>query len=174
MHVAQIASEQRVAQLVTVLGELKRLHDELAIVVQRKLDAMRAANADAIRSTCSREEFLAQKIREQDGLRRQLLELVGTQMGLAGEVARAMTVTELADRVGEPARSRLLVLAAALRERVRATADTNRVVGLVSHEMLKHFRQVYGVMAEANRAPGLYSRRGRNENPAITVFEAVG
>lgn len=161
--------------MVKVLSELKRLHDELAVVVREKLSAMRKADTDAMRSAVAREEFLAQRIHEQDGLRKQIVQLIGEQTGIPAAQARAMTVSEFAGRVAEPSRSQLLVLAAALREKVKETAEANRVAAIVSQEMLKHFRRIYQVMARANVVPGVYSWTGRTElRPGSTVFEAVG
>ncbi len=168
--------DKRVGQVVQVLSELKHLHDELALVVRRKLDAMRAADTDALRSAVAREEFLAQRIREQDGLRRQIVELIGAALGRSAAESRAMTVSELAECLGEPARSRLLLLAGALRERVRETGELNRVAGAVSREMLRHFRHVFQVMAQASPpSGGVYTRSGFTETrTGMSVFEAVG
>lgn len=166
--------EQRLDQLVTVLGELRRLYDELAVVVRNKLTAMRKAETDAIRSACSREEFLTQKIAEQDGLRKQILDLIGELLILGDRKGRTLTITELNGYISEPYRSRLVGLAAALRSRLEETAEMNRVAAIVSHEMVKHFHQVYEVMARANESAGLYSRTGQAvTRPAVTVFDAV-
>jgi hypothetical protein len=171
---AQPQVEQRVGQLTQVLGEMKRLHDELAVVVRNKLAAMRAADADRLRSATSREEFLTGRLREQDGLRKQLLELIGATFGIDPKAARQMCVRDLADRVAEPMRSRLLGLAAALRERVTETAEVNRVAAVVTHEMLKHFRSVYETMARATASAGVYSRTGQTERcTEMNVFNAV-
>jgi len=168
-------NEQRMAQVATVLGELKRLHGELGFVVQQKLDAMRKADTDAIHAATAREEFLAQRIREQEGLRRQILQLIGEANGMPAARARAMTIRELAELAAEPLRSRLLAAGAALRETVVETAERNRVAAIVSQEMLKHFRQVYQVMARTNGVQGGYSWTGRAETrPGMAVFEAVG
>jgi len=171
---ATVTVERRVEQLETVLGELRRLHDELSLVVRNKLESIRKADTDAIRSATTREEFLIGRIREQDGMRKQLLELIGKALDVPAPRARVMTIREVAAHVTEPARSRLLALAAALRERVRETAEGNRVAAVVSHEMLRHFRQVYEVMARVDDSPAVYSRTGRAERRCGTnVFDAV-
>jgi hypothetical protein len=172
--VASVTIEQRIEQLTTVLGELKRLHDELWLVVRNKLEAMRKADTDAIRSATAREEFLIRRMREQDGLRKQLLELIGKLVNIPAPQARRMAVSEVADYAKEPVKSQLLALAAALRDRVKETAEGNRVAAVVSHEMLKHFRQVYDVMAQVDQGPAVYSRTGQAERRTGTsVFDAV-
>lgn len=173
---ASLSVEKRVGQVVKVLGELKRLHDELAVVLKGKLEAMRKANTDALRSATTREEFLLQRIREQDGLRQQLMDLVGELVGWPPGEARTATVSRLAGHVAEPLRSQLLALAAALRERVQETAESNRVAAMISGEMLRHFRRVFQTMAQGNpRQAGVYSRTGLADTRAATkVFEAVG
>lgn len=171
---ATTSVDRRVEQVIAMLGEMKALHDELCMVVKRKLDALRRADVDAIQSATAREDFLARRIHECDGMRKQVMELIATSMGVARSHAREMTVSELADRVGEPASSRLVVLAAALRDRIRETAEANRVAALITQEMLKHFRHVYDVMATANQQPGVYTRSGSAApRRAVSVFEAV-
>ncbi len=173
---AGVSYEKRVEQVVRVLDELKHLHDELAVVVKGKIQAMRAADTDALRSAVAREGFLTQRIREQDGLRRQIMELVGELLGLSPDEAGRMTVSELAQRTVEPARSRLLAVAAAIREKAQEAARANEVAAMITAEMLKHFRHVFEVMAQVDaREVGLYSRTGRTEaRAAMSVFEAVG
>lgn len=166
--------EQRLDQLLTVLGEIKRLYDELGVVVQAKLEAMRRADADGIRSACSREEFLTRRLGEQDGLRKQILDLLGESLALGERRGRTLTLREVGERVGEPWRSRLLSVAAALKAKLEETAERNRVAALVSQEMVKHFRQVYEVMAQSNQTVTLYSRTGKPEARASrAVFDAV-
>lgn len=166
--------EQRLEQLVKVLSDLRHLYEELSLVVKKKLAAMREADIDGIRSACAREEFLVQRIGERDGLRRQICDLVGQELTLGDRQGRSLTLREMSSLVAEPWRSRLLGLAGALRARLEETAETNRVAAMVSHEMVKHFRHLYEVMAQANQTVLFYSRTGQAESKGSRpVFDAV-
>lgn len=169
------ALQKRVAQLVTLLEEIRRLYEELGGVIQRKLEGMRRADTEAMASASNRERFLTGRLRERDGLRRQLMELIGDQLGLPAADARSMTVSDVASRVGEPLAGRLTALADSTRTLMQQTAEGNRLAGLVGKEMLGHFRQVYASLTSGASRNGVYSRSGRPETTGLTqMFEATG
>jgi len=171
----RIIPDANAEALIRVLTELKRLHEELALVVQNKLDAMRRADTQAIGSAVAREEFLIGRIRDQESLRRRLLDGIARDPDRSTASAQPLTAAELAARLHEPYRSRLLGLAAGLRACVRQTEEANRVAAIISAEMIRHFRQIYQVMAAAGSSPGVYARNGRPQaGGGASVFEAVG
>jgi len=189
--VASQFNEKRVDELITVLAELKGLHDELLVVLRAKLDAMRRADAERMQSCGARERFLAERIRQREGLRRQLAEIVADGLGLhervgaetAGRQAKpterrateAITVSRLAERIGEPRRTRLTVLAAQIREAIEQVDRVNRVVALVAMEMAEHFRRVREVMISAGIEQDVYLPTGTRARVGVShVIDAVG
>ncbi len=172
---AEKVIESRSGELVTLLGELKGLHEELLRFIEQKLEAMRRADTEKLNACLSREQFLAQRIAEREGLRQQLVQLIGRAMDLTQDQTERLTVKDIADRVAEPRRGQLLGLAAGIRQTLQAIHARNQVAALVTDEMLKHFRQVYTVMAKSGPSTGRYSPAG---TPATDrprqVFEAVG
>jgi hypothetical protein len=169
------AVHKRVSQLAALLEDIHGLYDELHGVIQRKLEGMRRADAEAMSAASSRERFLTGRLRERDGLRKQLLEHIGSQLGLDPGAARCMTVSEVASHVGEPLAGRLSALAASIRPLMQRTAEANRVAALAGREVLGHFRRVYTTLAASGAEPGTYSRSGRAEALHSTrVFEVTG
>jgi hypothetical protein len=157
------------------LGDLKKLHDELLAVIQHKLGAMRNADMETINSCLAREQFLVNRIRQQEGLRQQLVQLIGKELGVAAPPSGAISLPRLVERLDEPRRGQLLSLAAGLRGAMQAIDGCNKVAALVTSEMLKHFRQVCMAIAQAGHSAGTYSQAGRmNSEASVGVFEAVG
>jgi hypothetical protein len=167
--------ESRSGELAFLLSDLKKLHEELLAVIQHKLAAMRRADADAINSCLAREQFLVGRIRQQEGLRQQLVQLIGKELGLTPEQAVRLPLKALAERLDEPRRGQLLAQAAGLRETMLGIDRSSKVAAMVTGEMLKHFRQVCLAMARAVQSTGTYSPTGRlNSEAPAGVFEAVG
>jgi hypothetical protein len=162
--------------LVRLLGDLTGLHGEMAMHMRDKLAAVRRADAARIQSITARENLLAEKAAEREGLRRaitaRLLKSLGRPATDAG--GRPVTLSRLAEMLEEPRRSQLLVAASGLREKVLEINGMHRTVSLVTSEMLNHLGEVLKVMC-AGVGTGTYSRCGRPQQAGTaTVFEAVG
>ncbi len=167
--------ESRSAELVVLMGELKRLHDDLLSVIQQKLNAIRRADTEGISSCLARERFLVDRIRQQEGLRQQLVQIISKEMGSGATQPGAMSLSDLALQLAEPRRGQLLALRAGLRETLLEIDRRNKVAVLVTAEMLKHFRQVCAAMAKVGRSGGTYSPAGQLDSGQLpSVFEAVG
>jgi len=173
--VTSAAPEKRVGQLLALLEEMHQLCAELREVIGRKLAAMRRADTEAMAQAAGRERFLTERLEEREGLRKQLMELIGEQFGRDGKASRAMTISELASRVGEPLAVRLTALGGVLRQAMQQTAEANRVAALVGREMLGHFQRIYAVMAAGGREQSGYSRLGGAQSGAgARLFEVTG
>lgn len=167
--------ESRSGELIVLLGELKALHEELLEVIQQKLAAIRRADTDGLNSCLARERFLSDRILQRDGLRQQLVQLIGKALEIDPDRVRHMSLSELAEELSEPVRGQLLGLSADMRQTLLAIDSANKVAALVTDEMLKHFRQVYAVMAQSEESAGTYTARGRRtDDRPVQVFEAVG
>jgi len=167
--------ESRTGELMVLVGELRALHEELLAVIRQKLTAIRHADIEGLGSCQAREQFLSDRIRQREGLRQQLVQLIGKELGMTAEQTVRLPLSSLAERLTEPRRSQLLALAASTRQVVLAVDHNNKVSALVMGEMLKHFRQVCLAMARTGMSTGTYSSGGRMapDLPA-RVFEAVG
>lgn len=169
------ALQSRCGELVVLLGDLKELHEQLLGVIQQKLAAMRRADTDGINSCVAREKFLSERIRQREGLRQQLVQLIARALDVPSESAQEMSVAQVAEHLPEPRRGQLLTLSTATREILETLNEANRVAALVTSEMLKHFREVYSAIARTGGSVGTYSAGGeRMQGRSVQVFEAVG
>ncbi len=162
--------DKRIKELTFLLTEMKGLHEGLREAIQRKLGAMRSADTDAIHAAAQRERELADRIRKEEGLRQVLMERIGQSMGIGAVECRKMTVGSLAERVDEPAKSRLLVLGNELREVASEVARLNRVAGLVSSEMVRHFRNIYSTFNRGGVDRAVYGNTGRPKESAMPAM----
>src|SRR5512145_2113062 len=120
------ATPGRLSELATVLERMAGLYGELTVLANDKVAHMGKGDLAALRTDVAREEALVRKSQEQDGLRRQLLEIIGRGYGIAAQAARRMTASQLLQRL-EPAKRWELELAVGrLRTAARELAEANR------------------------------------------------
>ncbi len=166
---------KRLKELIRLLGGLQNMYEQLLRVVGDKIDAMRRADIPALRTLSQQEQSLAGRLQAREGLRRQMMDAVGKEMGLPAATARAMPVSQIASRLPELPRERLLHVAKRLRDVAARTAQANRIAGAVSREILSHLTWVFSsVRAKDGKTVG-YSGVGAAVGPRETrIFEAVG
>lgn len=170
------SASDNIAALLMLLDRIERRHGELYGVIRDKIDRMRASDVDGMRHCIERESELVNEIAEQEGLRRQLMMLIGQELGVAAHAARAMNLRELARRVAEPRRGELLEMADRLRATVANVAQGNRVAGLIARETLRHFRHVFSAItsADGGRADGYTQGGERHSVSQRQLLDAVG
>lgn len=167
--------QSRIGELVNLLGQLRDHYMNMQDILNGKLDAMRRADSDKLNELVGIERGLVERIRERDGLRKQLVAMVCGEIGLGDDVAGTITLTELAARIKEPRRGHLLSLSQSLKEVVTKVGETNRVIATVSDVMLKHFGKIHEAMTMSPEDPGLYSAKGvSSRGGGRAMFCAVG
>jgi len=166
---------KRTRDLVRLLGELKTLQERLLKLIEARIDAMKRADMSAMRELVDREEELTRRILERDGLRRQVADAVAEETGCPPRSGRDMTVSQIAGRVGEPARTHLLDAVADLRRIVLRVVRANRTAGAVARELINHVSWVFASVRPAGGKPVGYSGDGAVVGSAETrLFETVG
>jgi hypothetical protein len=136
---------------------------------------MKRADVSAMGALSQQERSLAGRLQERAGLRRQLMDAIGEEMGLSPRTARDMAVSQLASRLPEPPRDRLLRVARRLRDVMAQVAQANRVAGAVSREMLNHLTWVFSSVRPKCEKPDGYSGAGAAVGPReVRIFETVG
>ena len=152
--------------ITSLLRELLECHEQLQQVVASKLDAIRRMDTEAIQSCGAREAFLDGKIRQAEGRRQGLVRAMG---------GRERTLSELAGRLDEPHRSRVLVLGQQLRAKAEAVGRLNQIAAAVTEAMLTQYRQLYEAIRPTGGSSGIYSRRGHAGGTHVArMLDAVG
>lgn len=165
-----------VNELAGLLKELADLQTLVNAAVRDKLEAMRRADVNEITRRARREGDLAARVTEVDQTRRGVVGRLCAALGIAAtENGREITLRSLLKRLEPAHRDKLTVLANALRDRMVVTAESNRVVEIVCHEMMAHFKVVFAAMTSAASDNGLYGEKGsRGLSDGPLVLDAVG
>lgn len=164
-----------IADLVRLLGTLRQLHDKLGDVIDEKLGAMKRADIHAMRDLGEQEQSLAARIHEREGLRRQVMDRIGDEMGFGKGRARTMNVTQIAEKLRGAERTAFQDEADSLGHSIRRVAQINRVAGATTREMLHHLRWVFASVRPQREETVGYAGDGTLVSPGNTrIFDAVG
>ncbi len=163
-------------ELATLIERLIELQVSLQAVVSEKLGAMRRADTEAMISASHREGNTATTVVALDRERQEVVSKLSRALGMSGERATgAVSLRMLAQRLEPDPQERLLELADRLRREMLKLAESNRVVELVSREMLTYFKSVFSTMLQEDDAAPTYSSRGEVGPVAgARVLDAVG
>lgn len=166
---------RRLTDLIRLFDGLRELHERLLDVIRSKIDAMKRADIAAMQEHVVEEQDLARRLQQREGLRRQLMDAIGKELGLKSLSARDLTVSQLESHLPESARRRLREQTNRLTEVVAKVARINRVAGALSREVLNHVKWVFAsVKPKADKSAG-YSGNGELLSEASSlVFETVG
>jgi flagellar biosynthesis/type III secretory pathway chaperone len=140
-------------------GELER-HNDLAALLERKIDAMKRFDTGQMETLTAQEQGLVHELQVKGRQREAAVTLASRQL-LGARGAGRLTAKELAVKSPEPQRTRLLALSGMLREVGLKVQSLNRVNALASHKVLGQFDQVFQILARSGREIGLYGRGGR-------------
>ncbi len=155
-----IAESKRVRDLQRLLEQLRALHEELFTLVDAKIAGMRRADVPALTECSAREIALIQRLTERESFRGQLMDAIGSEVGLPPRACRAMSVSQLAERLEGPQRDALQAAADQLRRVVMKVTQANRVCGAVSLELVHHLRWVMAAVRPRDEKPNGYAGNG--------------
>ncbi len=166
---------KRFRDLLRLFDALAELNERLFVLLGSKIDAMKRADLAAMRGCGEGERELVEQLQQREGLRRQLMDAIGEELGLSSRAARLLTVTQLASRISEPQRAALLKAADLVRKAVLKVAQANRVVGTVSREVLNHLKWVFASVRPRDEKPAGYAGDGvLVTSSGAAMFEMVG
>jgi len=158
-----------------LLDSIRSLHESLEGVIRLKLEAMRRADLPAMQTAMDREQTLTARLRERDGLRRQLMDAMAKEMGLTVEPGRVLTVSRLAQGIKASSRKTLWACANALSAALARTAQANRVAAVTTRALINHMQWVFASVRPAGGSSGVYSDRGTEVPKGGTLLlETVG
>lgn len=168
-------TSKNATDLMTLLDGLCELQVRLIELVRTKMQAIRAADVVKLREICIAERALAKELQARDGLRRELINAIGAEMGLSQGKARTLTVSRIAARLPDSAGDQLMSVTNRLRGFVAQAAQANRAAGSVSHDLLNHLRWVFASVAPKSDESVGYSGTGTLSGPSANrLFDAVG
>jgi len=173
--VKQVSEPTRFNDLLRLMDGLCALHVELERIIVAKLEAMRRADTAGMQTVVEREQVLTARLGEREGLRKQLMDAIGVELGLPRGEGRRMTVSRLAARLPESSRPALWQRADALRRAIAGAAQANRVAAVAARTLIHHMQWVIAAVRPACDAPITYSKRGQMVPSGGTMLlETVG
>lgn len=170
-----VHADKLARDLARLLAELTGFYGQMSLHMRGKLEAIKRADTDRVASITAYEMALADKVKQREGLRRQLTRRLLDALGIAVPSDRPLRLVELAEHLAEPYRSQVLSAAAGLRERLHDIQQLQGTTKLVTERMLEHLGAVMAAMTAAVAGNETYARSGAPQpSRAPHIFEAVG
>ena len=141
------------------MNEELQCQRDLAGVLENKLDAMRHYDVSRLEALSVSEQRLLDGMRTK-GQNRQGAVRSATEQ-LLPDVGGSGSARNLAEKLPQPQRNKLLALAAMLKDVAQNVQRLNRVNVLAGQKMLVHFDHVFRIIAQSGRDIGLYGRAGK-------------
>jgi hypothetical protein len=156
---AAVVPDDELALLERILRRQLEEHQRMLACMERNREAVRRADMEAIKHVCQEQNSIAQQLSE---LEKSRLTVVGRLTGsLQPQAAVPLSVSQIAEAVGEPAGRRLTVLAGQLRTTVEEVRRASTVVRTAADALARHMaglmQTVHSVLTRAR----VYSHRGR-------------
>ncbi|MCH8146479.1 MAG: flagellar protein FlgN [Planctomycetes bacterium] len=168
-------AHRRIDDLIKLLNRLSALHEDLLGVIRRKIDAMKRADIEGMREFGEQEQSIVVQIGEREGLRRQLMDLIGEDFKLPARSARSVSLKQLGARIPTAWQSILGDAGDRLRSCMTRVAAANRVAGEIARQVVTHLKWVFASVRPDDGEPVGYSRTGMLvSNTETRLFDAMG
>ncbi|MFA9479004.1 flagellar protein FlgN [Phycisphaerales bacterium AB-hyl4] len=158
---------QDINTLEATLQQMVAAHEAMLTLLSRKRDALRQNDADALAQVAALEKEKVGRITE---LEKQRFTLVGRITLILDPKANApFRLGELADRLPEPERGRLLVLRQQLRERMQQVRDSVSVVRRASETLMNHVQGLVQSVVMMANGQTTYSQAGHQPTQQTAI-----
>jgi len=156
-----------VAKLEEIVQRQIVVHEKLLTVMKLKVDAFRKADQDAALALTRQENAELQMIGE---LEKQRLVLVADLTTLVEPAApKPLVMLELAQRLPEPARGRLLVLRTRLKERMETVQREGSIARRAAESLVRHMQGIVQSIGGAITGITTYGKKGAPPRMAMAV-----
>lgn len=160
---------KQIPVLEAVLKQLAERHEQLLTLMKRQREALRRADHRGVSEYSRLENTLVQAIGDLEKRRQELV--AELTRALDPKAVQPLRMRDLAERLPEPSRGRLLVLREQLRERIAKVKEESSVTRRATEALLKHMQGLVGTLGSAGRAAG-YAPARMAQQP--TMGPAIG
>ncbi len=166
--------DKDIQELERSLKRLREEHQALLALIARRRNALRRMDLLELESLSVLETERVRAIGEIERQRREAVRKITVALEPGSNMPMKLSI--LADRVGEPARGRLLMLRSELHDLIEQCRRENGVTKRATESLLHHVRGVMQVVARAVNHSGTYGRRGVVQRPelATSVLSVTG
>jgi len=145
--------------LLRMLAVQLESHRQLLSCIQRKREAIRTADVNAITDLCQQENVIIQRLGD---VEKQRLTLIGQMTErLAPHAAVPLTLPQIAEAVDDGRGQALLGLAEDLRCAIDEVRHESSIVNLAAQSLSRHMAGIMQTINGALSRLGVYERRGR-------------
>ena len=160
--------DELVARLEQILQGQQQQYQKLGQLIQRKREAIRQADMNAIADLCQQENTIAQQVTEMEKVR---LMLTGElTQALVPTASRPFSLSEVAQAIDEPGRSRLLQVSQSLRATIEEVRAASGIVRAAADALSRHMGGLLQTVQSALSRARVYSDQGRIANGAQYQF----
>jgi glycine cleavage system regulatory protein len=170
-HESNTASPVPADALSALESSLRRMieeHDRLLHCLKRKREAIRVADMSGITEMCGEEKAILRRIGELDARRQSTIAMLARDR--RADPGRSLTISEIAAAAREPASTRLLALAAQLRDRIAEVRRSSSVIRAAAEALSRHMTGLMQTVQTALSRARVYGQRGRIDPGAQVQF----
>ena len=158
-------------EILELLRDLLAAHQRLLSLAQARQEAMRAFDIGTLNRLQEREEQETRQLAVLEKRRREIMERCRTVLGRNVP----LTMTQIAQRLGEPRATQVLTLAAQLKKAVEQLERVQRINAKASQAVVSSIAKVLKIVTGMAQHAGLYMRNGRKASlHGIHLLDAVG
>jgi hypothetical protein len=159
--------DKTVTKLEAVLQEQLATHERLLALLLAKRKALAGADRAKLAELLSSENQQVQAVSE---LEKQRLALVAelTQI-VSPDAKEPMRLPELAMKLSEPARGKLMVLRTQLRQRMESVREQTQVARRATESLVKHMQGLVQSIGNSVTGVGTYGRAGAPPKAAMAI-----
>lgn len=182
LHAAEASLETEAGKLCEALAETQRQTRALLDLAERKLVALRRADAAEL-NQCAREEASLVEEAQRTGCARKTV-IARLAQRLRAPRLRNGSLAEIAARLPEPFSSSLKARSVPLRELAVALEEKNQLIARVARNLHQHIRAVFDALAQPEDEAAAYGPTGERpvanrsqsgaNRPRKTWVDAVG
>lgn len=161
--------EKQLTALERLLQDLMQAHTQLLELLEEKRTAMRKAEHEVMANVCQREN---QQVRKISDMEKQRLQLVAdVTLMIEPGAKEPMKLLEVADRLPEPWRGRILVFRHQLQQKMQATQKQAKTTQQATMQLMKHMTGMMQKVTAACTGSAAYSAKGAPSNQSrISTF----
>ncbi|MCH9023062.1 MAG: flagellar protein FlgN [Planctomycetes bacterium] len=147
-------------QLIIAMQQEVEAHEELAQLLENKLDAMKHYDLSRLEALSTGEQQVVSELGRKGQLRQAAVHKLAREFYPQSPV-KHVTARQLAKTAGEPLRSKLLALAGILREVAEKVKRLNEINAQTTGKVMVHFDAIFKLVAQFGCDIGLYGRAGK-------------
>jgi hypothetical protein len=162
-----LTHEKQLAELEAVLNQQLAANEQLLGLLNSKRAALAAADQKRVVELCQHENIRVQLIGELE--KRRMVLVAQLTLAVSPGAREPMRLSDLAERLAEPSRGRILLLRLRLRERMESVRRELGTAQRATEALVKHMQGLIQTISTAVTGIGTYNQVGRRPKAALAM-----